>query len=110
MADVCRASLICPTRGRRSSAGHRPRPLNCLDSSGPSRVCPAVSFRRASGVAGEFLQNLVNHRLRLAVIGDLSALLEGSEALRDFVRESNRGSHAWFLADEAELERRLGGH
>ena len=76
----------------------------------PVSRLPADFFRLASGVAGEFLQKLVNHRLRLAVIGDLSALLEGSEALRDFVRESNRGSHAWFLADEAELERRLGGH
>jgi hypothetical protein len=48
----------------------------------------------------------VNYGLRLAVVGDISELLERSGALRDFVRESNRGRQVWFVADEAELAAR----
>jgi hypothetical protein len=61
-----------------------------------------------TGVAGEILQKLVNYRLKLAVIGDISAHVEASTALRDLVRESNRGRDAWFLPDRAALDARLG--
>jgi hypothetical protein len=61
-----------------------------------------------TGVAGEILQKLVNYRLRLAVIGDISAHVERSTALRDLVRESNRGRDAWFLPDLAAVKDRLG--
>lgn len=64
-------------------------------------------FRLSTGLAGEVLQKLVNHHLRLAVLGDVSEHLAQSEAFRDFVRESNRGRHAWFVADEEELAKRL---
>ncbi|WP_433044378.1 DUF4180 domain-containing protein [Dactylosporangium sp. CS-033363] len=60
-----------------------------------------------TGVAGEILQKLVNYRLRLAVLGDIAAQVAASDALRDLVRESNRGRHAWFLADRAALADRL---
>ncbi|WP_370616934.1 DUF4180 domain-containing protein [Mumia sp. Pv 4-285] len=65
-------------------------------------------FRLRSGVAGEFLQKLVNYRIRLAVVGDITAYVEASDALRDLVRESNAGTQAWFFADEAALGARLG--
>jgi hypothetical protein len=45
----------------------------------------------------------VNYGLRLAVVGDISEPLADSEALRDFVRESNRGRQVWFVADVAGL-------
>ncbi|MFB7505654.1 DUF4180 domain-containing protein [Streptomyces broussonetiae] len=64
-------------------------------------------FRLRSGVAGAVVQKFVNYRLRLAVLGDISAHLGASEALRDFVYESNQGNQLWFLADEAGLEERL---
>ena len=64
-------------------------------------------FRLRSLLAGEVLQKFVNYRLQLAIVGDIAAYLEASEALRDFVWESNRGNHVWFVADEAELEARL---
>ena len=51
-----------------------------------------------SGLAGEFIQKFVNHRLAFAVIGDVDRIAE-SEALRDFVRESNRGRSVFFLPD-----------
>jgi hypothetical protein len=33
---------------------------------------------------------------------------EESSALRDFVYETNRGNQVWFVADQEELEKRLG--
>lgn len=59
-------------------------------------------------MAGEFTQKFVNYRRRLVILGDLSRALATSDALRDFVRESNRGTALWFVPDWPELERRLG--
>jgi uncharacterized protein DUF4180 len=64
-------------------------------------------FALRSGVAGAVAQKFVNYRLRLVVVGDVSGHVEESTALRDFVRESNRGGQLWFVADEAELTARL---
>jgi hypothetical protein len=64
-------------------------------------------FQLSTRVAGEVIQKFVNYQLRLAIVGDISRHLETSKALRDFVRESNRGRHVWFVADRAELEQRL---
>lgn len=66
-------------------------------------------FVLSTGLAGEVVQKLVNHRLRLVVLGDVSAHVARSDAFRDFVREANRGAQVWFVADDAELERRSGG-
>lgn len=60
-----------------------------------------------TGVAGDVLQKLVNYQLRLAVVGDISAHLAGSDALRAFVHESNQGTQAWFVNSRTELEARL---
>ncbi|WP_413452613.1 DUF4180 domain-containing protein [Georgenia phoenicis] len=70
------------------------------------RLAPAF-FDLRTGLAGAVTQKLVNYHLRLVVLGDISAHLEASGALRDFVRESNRGHHVWFLVDAAELATRL---
>lgn len=64
-------------------------------------------FRLASLVAGDILQKIVNYRLRIAIIGDISAHVAQSDALRDFVWESNRGQQVWFVADLDELRSRL---
>jgi uncharacterized protein DUF4180 len=66
-----------------------------------------VFFDLRTGVAGELVQKFVNYGRRLAVVGDIRAYLDVSGALCDFVGESNRGRHVWFVADEAELEARL---
>ena len=73
-----------------------------------ARLDPSF-FDLSSGVAGEFVQKFVNYRARVAVVGDITAEIAASTALRDFVRESNRGVQMWFVADEAELTRRLEG-
>ena len=58
-------------------------------------------------IAGEVIQKFVNYRIDLAIVGDISAQLAASKPLRDFVYESNKGRHVWFVADLAELETRL---
>ena len=64
-------------------------------------------FTLRTGVAGQVVQKFVNYRLRLAIVGDISADLERSAALRDYVSESNRGHHVWFVPDLAALDARL---
>lgn len=66
-------------------------------------------LRLRTRIAGEFAQKFATYRRRLVIVGPLGAALEESEALRDYVRESNRGEVVWFVADQAELERRLQG-
>lgn len=60
-------------------------------------------FDLSTGLAGEVLQKLTLHGLKLVVLGDISAQLEKSAAFRDFVREANRGNHARFVNTEQAL-------
>lgn len=64
-------------------------------------------FTLRTGLAGEVMQKFVNYRMRLAVVGDISAYVAASTALRDLVVESNRGGHVWFVADLDELDTHL---
>jgi hypothetical protein len=64
-------------------------------------------FRLRSGMAGELTQKLVNYRLRLAVVGDIAEQVAKSETFRDFVWESNRGEHIWFVPDQTALDEKL---
>ncbi|MEV0155627.1 DUF4180 domain-containing protein [Micromonospora sp. NPDC050686] len=71
-----------------------------------SRLDPAF-FALGTRFAGEIMQKFVNYRLRLAIVGDISAHLAASAALRALVHESNRGGHVWFVPDLAALDDRL---
>jgi hypothetical protein len=64
-------------------------------------------FNLRTGVAGEMTQKFVNYRLCLAVVGDISEQVAASDALRDFVFESNYGPHIWFVPDDEALEEKL---
>ena len=64
-------------------------------------------FRLRTRVAGDIVQKFANYGMGLAVIGDISRHVEASSALRDFVRESNRGTRLWFLPDADALRSRL---
>jgi hypothetical protein len=64
-------------------------------------------FQLSTRVAGEIIQKFVNYRLGIAVVGDISRHTTASSALRDFVRECNRGRQTWFLTDIEELRERL---
>ncbi|WP_244166023.1 DUF4180 domain-containing protein [Micromonospora saelicesensis] len=45
--------------------------------------------------------------MRLAVVGDISAQLAESSALRALVHESNQGGQIWFVPDLDALDTRL---
>jgi len=64
-------------------------------------------FMLSTGVAGEILQKFVNYQVKLAIIGDYSKYT--SKPLRDFIYESNNGSHIFFVATEDEAVERLSG-
>lgn len=53
-------------------------------------------FVLRTGLAGEALQKLINYHFKLAIVGDFSQIT--SKALRDFIRESNRGKNVCFVA------------
>lgn len=73
----------------------------------PVRRLADEFFTLRTGVAGELVQKFVNYRLPVVVVGDISAHVARSIALRDFVTESNRGRQLWFVETMAELEERL---
>jgi Domain of unknown function (DUF4180) len=72
------------------------------------RLAPAF-FKLRTGVAGEVVQKFVNYGMKFAVIGDISAQIADSDALRDFVRESNRGKSILFMPDIDALAAKLTG-
>jgi hypothetical protein len=61
----------------------------------------------SSRIAGNVIQKFVNYGVTVAFVGDVSEAVAASSALRDYVRESNRGRHVWFVTDMVELEVRL---
>ena len=71
-----------------------------------TRLDPAF-FELRSGLAGEVLQKAMNYGYKFAVVGDISALVAASDALRDFVIESNRGREIFFFPDMQTLEERI---
>ena len=64
-------------------------------------------FKLKTRILGEVIQKFVNYERRLAILGDIERHLAASQALRDFVYETNRGHQVWFVADRAQLESRL---
>ena len=64
-------------------------------------------FVLSSGLAGDVLQKFVNYQMKLAIIGDFSGYT--SKPLRDFIYESNQGTHVFFVSTEAEALEKLSG-
>lgn len=64
-------------------------------------------FDLSNRKAGFFLQKIINYHRKIAIVGDVSHATRISGALRDFVRESNRGRDVWFVETIADLEERL---
>ena len=73
----------------------------------PVERLPEDFLNLRSGIAGATIQKFVNYRMRLAFIGNIDAELAGSQALRSFVYETNRGTDCWFLDTMEEFETRL---
>ena len=64
-------------------------------------------FQLRTGLAGEIVQKLVQYRMKLAVVGDVSHYVAASMAFRDLVIESERGSDFIFVSDMDALAARL---
>lgn len=57
-------------------------------------------FDLKTRLAGEILQKFVNYNFKVAIIGDFS--MYSSKSLKDFIYESNKGRHIFFLPDEKQ--------
>ncbi|MGW8526868.1 DUF4180 domain-containing protein [Nocardiopsis sp. NPDC055824] len=64
-------------------------------------------FSLRTGMAGAVTQKFVTYGMGLAVVGDVSVHVAASTALRDLVREANRGRGLWFVPDMDALRERL---
>ena len=73
-----------------------------------ARLSPAFLDLKTR-LAGEVLQKFVNYQRQVVILGDVAEAVAGSDALRDFVGESNRGRSVWFVPDLAALEAKLAG-
>lgn len=73
----------------------------------PAERFDEAFFQLSTRVAGDVIQKFVQYGMGIVVLGGISRHTEASSALRDFVRECNRGRQAWFLADADELRERL---
>lgn len=62
-------------------------------------------FDLSTRLAGEVLQKFTNYHMQMAILGDFSAY--PSTALRDFIRESNRGRHFFFVPTREEAVQKL---
>ncbi|MEE1737804.1 DUF4180 domain-containing protein [Streptomyces sp. BE147] len=108
--------LVCdaegaPIAGAQDALDHLVAPAFCraeVVAVPAERFAPGFYDLR-TGLAGEIFQKLANYRLQLAVVGDISDRLRASSALRDLVREVDRGRHVWFVACLDDLADRLGG-
>jgi hypothetical protein len=57
-------------------------------------------FKLSTGFAGETIQKFVNYDCQLAIIGNFSHYT--SQSLRNYIYESNKGRHLFFVKDEIE--------
>ncbi|MBV8895757.1 MAG: DUF4180 domain-containing protein [Acidobacteriaceae bacterium] len=73
----------------------------------PVERLSADFFQLKTRVAGEILQKFVTYRKRVAILGDISAHLNESSSLRDFVYECNAGTAIWFVRTLGELAEKI---
>lgn len=67
---------------------------------------PAAFFELKTKLAGDILQKFSTYRGRLAIIGNFSKY--GSQSLRDFIYESNKGKRINFVATYEDAKAALG--
>jgi Domain of unknown function (DUF4180) len=73
----------------------------------PVEALDGSFFDLGTGFAGEVLQKAANYRLKLAIVGDVSAYAAKSRAFHDLVVESARSTGYFFLPDMGALPERL---
>lgn len=64
-------------------------------------------FQLSTRMAGDIIQKFVNYGFQVVILGDISLQVAASNALRDYVYESNLGRQVWFVSRREELEHRL---
>jgi hypothetical protein len=62
-------------------------------------------FDLKTRLAGDILQKFVNYYIKVAIIGDFSVY--SSKSLKDFIYESNKGKHIFFVTDEKQAVKKL---
>lgn len=62
-------------------------------------------FNLSSCLAGEILQKFVNYHITIAIVGDFS--MYKSKNLQDFIYESNKGKHIFFLSTNRQAIEKL---
>ncbi|MDR1906216.1 MAG: DUF4180 domain-containing protein [Clostridiales bacterium] len=62
-------------------------------------------FKLSTGLLGEVLQKFVTYGVKLAIVGDFSKYT--SKPLHDFIYESNKGGHIYFVTDEQSAIKKL---
>lgn len=67
----------------------------------------AEFFSLQTGLAGAFLQKFVTYGKLIAILGDIPGEFSASRALRDFIKECNRGRQIWFVKSREELLERV---
>lgn len=72
------------------------------------RVAPDF-YTLSTRILGDVVRKFQGYRIRLVILGDITAHLEASDAFRAYVHETNRGRDIWFLPDDGELSAKLGG-
>lgn len=71
----------------------------------PKETITEAFFDLKTKLAGEILQKFVTYEMRVAIYGDFSVYT--SKALKDFIYESNKGTHITFAASKEEAVSRL---
>lgn len=62
-------------------------------------------FVLSSGIAGEILQKFINYKVQVAIVGDFSSYT--SKPLQDFIYESNKGKHVFFVSTTEQAVEKL---
>ena len=86
-------------------AAHVERAHGCRDVAVYKEMFEENFFDLSSGFAVETAQKLNDSDFRFAIIGDFSGYT--SKSLKDFMYESNKGKHLFFVADEDEALKKL---
>lgn len=70
------------------------------------RVAPDF-YTLSTRILGDVVRKFQQYRIRLVIMGDITAYTEASEPFRAYVHETNRGRDIWFLRSEEELSAKL---
>lgn len=62
-------------------------------------------FNLKTRLAGEVLQKFINYHIKIAIVGDFS--IYSSRNLKDFIYESNRGQHVFFVDNQTQAVEKL---